>query len=55
MHNFLRKVHSIARKNPRKIVFPEGTEERILKATEEILAKKKCNSNIGRKSKNNQE
>ncbi len=40
MHNFLRKVHSIARKNPRKIVFPEGTEERILKATEEILEKK---------------
>ena len=40
MHNFLRKVHSIARKNPRRIVFPEGTEERILKATEEILKKK---------------
>ncbi len=40
MHNFIRKVHSIARKNPRRIVFPEGTEERILKATEEILAKK---------------
>ena len=40
MHNFIRKVHSIARKNPRKIVFPEGTEERILKATEEILEKK---------------
>ncbi len=34
MHNFLRKVHSIARKNPRKIVFPEGTEERILKTKE---------------------
>ena len=39
MHNFLRKVHASAKKNPKKIVFPEGTEERILQATEEIVEK----------------
>lgn len=40
MHKFLRSVHSRARKNPKRIVFPEGTEERILRATESILKKK---------------
>ena len=56
MHKFLRKVHSIARKNPRKIVFPEGTEERILKATEEVLKKKIAHPILignSRKIKNN--
>jgi phosphate acetyltransferase len=37
MHKFIRKVRSLAKKNPRRIVFPEGTEERILKCTEEVL------------------
>ncbi|MDA1060692.1 MAG: phosphate acetyltransferase [bacterium] len=37
MNTFIRKVRNYARKNPRSIVFPEGTEARILKATEEIL------------------
>lgn len=37
MHKFIRKVRSLARKNPRRIVLPEGTEERILRATEEIV------------------
>lgn len=37
MHNFIKSVRSRARKNAKKIVFPEGTEERTLKAIEEIL------------------
>lgn len=37
MNNFIRKVRNQAKKNPRHIVFPEGGEERILQATEEIV------------------
>jgi phosphate acetyltransferase len=37
MHKFIRKVRSLAKKNPKRIVFPEGSEERILKCTEEVL------------------
>lgn len=37
MQKFLKKIESIARKDPKKIVFPEGSDERILKATEKIL------------------
>ncbi|MFC1616071.1 phosphate acetyltransferase [Patescibacteria group bacterium] len=43
MHKFLRKVQRLAKNNPRTIVFPEGTEERILKATEEVSKKKIAN------------
>lgn len=39
MLTFLRKVYSLARKNPKRIVFPEATDERILQATEAILEK----------------
>jgi phosphate acetyltransferase len=39
MHNFLKKVRASARKNPQRIVFPEGTKSRILQATEEIVEK----------------
>lgn len=39
MHSFLKKVRSSAQKDPRRIVFPEGEEERILTATEEITLK----------------
>jgi phosphate acetyltransferase len=39
MHKFLRAVHKKARQNPKKIVFPEGSEERILRACEDILDK----------------
>ncbi|MBU1151546.1 phosphate acetyltransferase [Patescibacteria group bacterium] len=37
MNPFVRKVKNLAKKNPRHIVFPEGEEERILQATEEIV------------------
>lgn len=37
MNTFLKKVRSMARKNPKRIVFPEGTEERTLHAIEEIV------------------
>lgn len=36
MQTFLRKVKAMARKDPKRIVFPEATDERILKAVEEI-------------------
>ncbi len=39
MHRFLEVVQEKAQKNPKKIIFPEGTEARILKATEVILEK----------------
>lgn len=38
MHKYLKAVREKAAKNPKKIVFPEGSEERIIKAVEEILA-----------------
>lgn len=37
MNPFIKKIHSLARKNPKRIVFPEGEEEITLKAIEEIL------------------
>lgn len=37
MNPFIKKIHSQARKNPKRIVFPEGEEELTLKAIEEIL------------------
>lgn len=40
MHNFIRKVKSQAKKTQKHIVFPEGTEERILRATKEIIEHK---------------
>ena len=40
MHKFLRDVQKRAAKNPKRIVFPEGSEERILKAVSVILKKK---------------
>ncbi|MBP9770704.1 phosphate acetyltransferase [Candidatus Gracilibacteria bacterium] len=40
MQNFLRKVKSIARKDPKFIVFPESDDERILKAVAKILKEK---------------
>lgn len=40
MHNFLSKVHRQARREQKRIVFPEGAESRILKAVAEILKKK---------------
>jgi len=36
MQNFVKKVRASARKNPKRIVFPESTEERTLSAMEEI-------------------
>lgn len=36
MQTFLRKVKNMARKYPKRIVFPEATDERILKAVAEI-------------------
>lgn len=38
MHNFIRKVRTAARKKQRKIVLPEGIDERVLQAVEEITA-----------------
>lgn len=40
IHNFVRQVKARARKNPQHIVFPEGTNEKILMATEVILKEK---------------
>lgn len=40
MQNFLRKVKSIARKEPKRIVFPESGDERILKAVAQIIKEK---------------
>ena len=40
MNKFIRKVRRLARKYNKHIVFPEGSEERILKASEYILRKK---------------
>lgn len=40
MQNFLRKVKSIARKDPKSIVFPESDDERILKAVAIISQQK---------------
>lgn len=40
MQIFLRKVKSIARKDPKFIVFPESDDERILKAVEKIVKEK---------------
>ncbi len=40
MQNFLRKVKSIARKDPKSIVFPESEDERILKAVAIISQQK---------------
>lgn len=37
MQNFIEKVKLAAQNNPKKIVLPEGNEERILKATEIVL------------------
>jgi len=38
MHNFIKKIRAQARKMNKHIVLPEGTEERILRATEEIVS-----------------
>lgn len=43
MYNFIRKVRAMARKNPQDIVFPEGEEERMLQATEEIVRENLAN------------
>jgi len=40
MKNFLRKVKSIARKDPKSIVFPESDDERILRAVAKITQEK---------------
>ncbi len=40
MQNFLRKVKSIARKDPKSIIFPESEDSRILKAIEKIVQEK---------------
>jgi len=37
MNQFLRKVRASAKKNQKRIVFPEGTESRILEATQDIV------------------
>ncbi len=37
MHNFIKKVRAQARKKNKHIVLPEGIEERILRATEQIV------------------
>jgi phosphate acetyltransferase len=37
--NLLDKIHKQAKKNPKRIVFPESSEERILKACDKILKK----------------
>lgn len=39
MHKFIRRVHTQARKNPKRIVFPESMEERTLSAVAQILKK----------------
>ena len=40
MDSFIQKIWDQSRKSQKLIVFPEGTEDRILKATEEILKEK---------------
>ncbi|MFA6992144.1 MAG: phosphate acetyltransferase [Candidatus Gracilibacteria bacterium] len=40
LHNFIRQIKSRARKNPQRIVFPEGINEKILQATEIVLKEK---------------
>lgn len=40
MRTFIKKIKQKARENPRHIVFPEGTEERVLKAVEIIVREK---------------
>ncbi|MBW2979959.1 phosphate acetyltransferase [Candidatus Woesearchaeota archaeon] len=37
MKDFIKKIKDKARKNPKRIVFPEGEEERTLKATKAIV------------------
>ena len=37
MHKYLEIIRKKAAENPQRIVFPEGGEERILQAVEEIL------------------
>lgn len=43
MHKFIRKVRRLARQYEKRIVFPEGAEDRILQATEVIQKKKIAN------------
>jgi phosphate acetyltransferase len=43
MHTFIRKIRNQAKKKNKTIVLPEGTDERILKATEQILNEKIAN------------
>lgn len=43
MQTFLRKVKNMARKDPKRIVFPEATDERILKAIKEIVRENLAN------------
>ena len=40
MQNFIRKVKASAKKNPKRIVFPESTEERTLSAIQDIVNEK---------------
>jgi len=40
MQNFIRKVKASAKKNPKRIVFPESTEERTLAAIQDIVNEK---------------
>ena len=40
MRKLMRDIEKRARKNPKKVVFPEGTEDRILKAVKIILRKR---------------
>lgn len=40
MQNFVRKVKASAKKNPKRIVFPESTEERTLSAIQDIVNEK---------------
>ncbi|MBT3864539.1 phosphate acetyltransferase [Candidatus Peregrinibacteria bacterium] len=39
MHKFLQKVKASARQNPRRIVLPESTDDRVLVATETLVQK----------------
>lgn len=43
MQTFLRKVKAMARKDPKRIVFPEATDKRILKAVKEIVRENLAN------------
>lgn len=40
MKTFLDRIKTLARKDPKRIIFPEGNEDRILKAIEHILEEK---------------